>query len=320
VYRAVDDAVGRLVAGFPADTTVVAFSMHGTSANVADVTSMVLLPELLFRLQTDGTRLGTRAGSGPIGPPIVPDGGWTPAVQRQFGAAPWLQRARGGARARLGRLLSRARPEVEPDGMIGALGHPIPGETALTPEQIGVPRSSVDWQVAMRYRDVWPQLEAFALPTFYDGRIRVNLEGRERDGVVPMHRYAEVCDRLEADLRACTDPHSGEGLVDRVDRLRHDDPMAKDGPDADLLVVWARATDVLDHPRVGRIGPVPYRRTGGHSQRGFAFVSGPGIEAVDLGVRPVLDLPATVAELLGRSGPELEGRSFLHGASSPPVS
>jgi predicted AlkP superfamily phosphohydrolase/phosphomutase len=318
VYRAVDDAVGRLVAGFPSDTTVVAFSMHGTGPNNADVASMALLPELLFRLQTGEARLGSRSGSGPLGPPIVPKVGWTPAVQREFGTEPLLRRARGAVAARLDRVRGRGCAHDDPQLTVGALGHPIAAETDLTPEEIGVPRSSVEWQIAMRYQDCWPRLEAFALPTFYDGRIRINVAGRERDGVVPIERYAEVCDRLEAELHACVEPHSGAPLVDRVDRLRADDPMAPRGPDADLVVVWARAADALEHPRVGRIGPVPYRRTGGHSERGFAFVSGPGIEPGDIGVRPALDLPATIAALIGRSGPKLEGASFVDGAHGAP--
>ena len=89
--------------------------------------------------------------------------------------------------------------------------------------------------------------------------------------------------------------------------------MAPGGPDADLQVVWALATDTLVHPVAGRIGPVPYRRTGGHSPRGFAFVAGPGIEAGDLGTRSVLDVTATVAEFLGRApATAVEGTPLVH--------
>jgi predicted AlkP superfamily phosphohydrolase/phosphomutase len=156
-------------------------------------------------------------------------------------------------------------------------------------------------------------MRAFALPSFYDGRIRLNVRGRERDGIVDPADYDAVCDAIEAELHACRDPRLGTPAVARVERLRAADPMAPGGPDADLQVVWAGPADALDHPVVGRLGPFPFRRTGGHSPRGFAFVAGPGIAASDLGCRGAMDVTPTVLELLGRSSGELEGRSLLAG-------
>ena len=318
MYRAVDDAVGRLLAGLDDDVVTIVFSMHGAGGNVADVASMVLLPELLWRLQTGGARFVDRTGTGGAwSGPVVPDRGWTPYVRRSLRPLPSLfDRARGAAAGRLaaaaGRLRRRAAG-ADPDIAIGVLGHPIPAETTLGPDEVGVPRSSVDWQIPLEYRASWPQLEAFALPTFYDGRIRLNVRGRERDGIVAPGDYEEVCDRYVRELLACRDGHTGEPMVARVDRLRADDPMAPGGPDADLQVVWASATDTLVHPVAGRIGPVPYRRTGGHSPRGFVFVAGPGIEAGDLGTRSVLDVTATVAEFLDRApATALEGTPLVH--------
>ena len=307
VYRAVDDAVGRLVAGLDDDVVTIVFSMHGAGGNVADVPSMVLLPELLWRLQTGEERFVDRTGTRGVrsDAPVVPDRGWTPYVQRSLRPLPsLLDRVRGAATGRLAaaaRGLRRHSSGRDAEVAVGVLGHPIPAETTLGPEEVGVPRSSVDWQIPLEYRAAWPQLEAFALPTFYDGRIRLNVRGRERDGIVAPGDYEEVCDRFVRELLACCDGHTGRPLVARVDRLRADDPMAPGGPDADLQVVWASATDTLVHPVAGRIGPVPYRRTGGHSPRGFAFVAGPGIEPGDLGTRSVLDVTATVAEFLGRA-------------------
>jgi predicted AlkP superfamily phosphohydrolase/phosphomutase len=311
VYRAVDDAVGRIVATLPDDAAVVVFSMHGMAGNTADVPSMVLLPELLYRLQTGDVRMHGEADI-PPGTLVIPYRGWTPHVRGLFGdRASLAQRVRGKAGG-LRRRLAGHGDGAPVEAAVGVLGHPIPAETDLTPDDIGIPRSTVDWQIALQYREWWPCLEAFALPTFYDGRIRLNVVGRERDGIVPVAAYDEVCDRLERELLDCRDAHTGQPLVSRVDRPRRDDPMACHGPDADLLVVWATATDTLEHPRVGRVGPVPYRRTGGHSSHGFAFVAGPGIEPTDLGVCGALDVTPTVVELLGRPiPPALEGTSLL---------
>ena len=314
VYRAVDDAVGRLLAGLDDDVVTIVFSMHGAAGNLADVPSMVLLPELLWRLQTGTSRFVDRTGTGGTGfdGPVVPDGGWTASVRGSLRPLPTaFERARRRTSGELARAKAWWRhrsSSADPDVTVGVLGHPILPETTLSPEEVGVPRSSVAWQIPLEYQASWPELEAFALPTFYDGRIRLNVRGRERDGIVAPEDYERVCDRLEREILACRHGHTGEPLVARIDRLRADDPLAPGGPDADLQVVWATATDTLVHPVAGRIGPVPYRRTGGHSPRGFAFVAGPGIEPGDLGTRSVLDVTATVVEFLGRpSATALEG-------------
>jgi hypothetical protein len=48
--------------------------------------------------------------------------------------------------------------------------------------------------------------------------------------------------------------------------------------DADLIVIWAATPiDVVDSPAAGRIGPVPFKRSGGHVHRGFFLAAGDGI-------------------------------------------
>ena len=53
------------------------------------------------------------------------------------------------------------------------------------------------------------------------------------------------------------------------------------GPPADLIVLWQEEspTDVVDGAGIGRIGPLPYFRSGGHSSRGFVIGRGPDFEA-----------------------------------------
>jgi hypothetical protein len=72
------------------------------------------------------------------------------------------------------------------------------------------------------------------------------------------------------------------------------------GPDADLIITWNRAIDALEHPRYGVIGPFPFRRTGGHTDRGFAYLVGPGIAQRDLGRRDAMMLTPTIRALLGQ--------------------
>ena len=90
-------------------------------------------------------------------------------------------------------------------------------------------RQDLHWQPALRYRHHWPRMPAFAVPSFYDGRIRINLKGRERDGVVEPSRYEETCRELETLLLECRNPRTGEPVVESFERASTRDPLALDG-------------------------------------------------------------------------------------------
>jgi predicted AlkP superfamily phosphohydrolase/phosphomutase len=311
VYRAVDASVGLLVDALPPDTTVVLFSMHGTGTNDADVASMVLLPELLHRLHTGqpflrevDTEAWAAAGHPLVVPP--PDQSWDVTLKHRLPPVPRAPAPPGPTYLR--RALHRLRRATSrgASGSVGALGMPIAPETDADPTAIGIPHDPIEWQVATRYRPWWPGMRAFALPTFYDGRVRINLEGRERAGVVPRAGYEQACAEVEAVLDACRDARTGERVVADVVRLRADDPLAPGGPDADLQIIWSRPSDAFTHPDAGTIGPFPFRRTGGHTPDGFAFVLGPDIDPVDLGEHDALAITATVATLAGADADGLD--------------
>ncbi|MGH7830438.1 MAG: alkaline phosphatase family protein, partial [Candidatus Binatia bacterium] len=173
-------------------------------------------------------------------------------------------------------------------------------------------RHSIDWMPASRYQDHWHSMSAFALPSFYDGRIRINLAGRERMGAVPVSRYDTVCDEIEAVLRECRDPATGEGVVDCIERAKDRDPLTLGPTESDLVVVWKGTACALDHPILGRVGPVPFRRPGGHTGRfGMAYLYNAGIEAGDRGIRSSFDVVPALIELLGESVPPgLSGTSL----------
>ncbi len=326
VYRAVDDAVGRIIAGLPPDTTVVAFSMHGTGPNDADVASMVLLPELLHRLALGRPFLrdpDQESWAGQGFPVIVPgpDQSWHRYMELHHAPAAALpnRRVRDRVRAALPRPVlaayraARTTSSSTPPGphapaaqWRGALGYPIVDETDASPDQIGVPVDPVGWQTTYHYRDAWSMMPAFALPTFYDGRVRINLQGRERGGVVAPGDYENACRAVERAVRACRDPRTGEAIVADIRRLRAEDPWAADGADADVEIAWSRPADAMAHPQAGCIGPFPFRRTGGHRAAGFAFVAGPGIEPGELGSHNALSLPATIVALFGGDAAGLE--------------
>ena len=302
VYRAMDAAVGRIADGLPADSVLVVFSILGTAANDAELSSTALLPELLHRLY--------------VGRPFLRDPdraqwgrGAAPAVLRL--SESWDEHMRRRCERPSVGLRQRAR-WLMPDRLVGA-GRAMAGRVpalarSRRPERDrGV--TSLDWQLPTWYRSRWPRMKAFALPTFGDARIRLNVRGRERDGVVDPADYRATCQAVEDSLHACRDPRTGRAVVARTWRPRAGAPMEPGGCDADLVVQWSHAFDALEHPQVGLIGPYPFRRTGAHTDRGFAFFSGPGIAPGDRGEWRAIDLPASLVALLGRERPsDLDGR------------
>jgi hypothetical protein len=206
------------------------------------------------------------------------------------------------------RVRDLASPPPAPSpARLGALGLPISEETDASPAEIGIPIDPIEWQITHRYRQLWPQMHAFALPTFYDGRVRINLEGRERNGTVARRDYERACDAAEHAIRQCRDPRTGEEVVAEVIRLRSGDPCRAGGPEADLQIIWSRPLDAVEHPDAGTIGPFPFRRTGGHRIDGFALVAGPTITPRDLGHHDALSVTATIVALLDGNRGGLEG-------------
>jgi hypothetical protein len=102
----------------------------------------------------------------------------------------------------------------------------------------------------------------------------VNLAGREAAGTVPADRYLQELDHWERQLRACRDLRSGRPVTLAVSRPRASDPFDPDAPPADLIVRFGEVVDGLEHPAAGRIGPVPFLRTGEHGGDGFLVVTG----------------------------------------------
>jgi predicted AlkP superfamily phosphohydrolase/phosphomutase len=53
----------------------------------------------------------------------------------------------------------------------------------------------------MWYQPAWPRMEAFALPSFSEGYVRLNVRGRERDGIVDPADFGRTADEVEAEPR-----------------------------------------------------------------------------------------------------------------------
>jgi predicted AlkP superfamily phosphohydrolase/phosphomutase len=113
----------------------------------------------------------------------------------------------------------------------------------------------------------WAATRAFVIPSEQHGWIRVNLQGRESAGIVPVGDFDRTIDQLEEMLRALRSP-SGEPLVADVKRTGANNLLP------DVIVHWAPAA----HGNVARFGdqefsapPLVAWQTGKHAHEGFCI-------------------------------------------------
>ncbi|MEQ9359212.1 alkaline phosphatase family protein [Coleofasciculus chthonoplastes] len=305
VYQEMDRAIGEILTKAPDDAYIVLFSAHGTGAATIDLPSFIFLAEFLYRFNFPGKwALGYGEVSDPV-PPLITKMKWN-----------WWERHVWGTKYDanpLRRFLRRETPSrlfklIEP-----FLDKTEAGDLASPFQLVRQGERVVPWNPAQWYKPLWSSMKAFALPSFAEGYIRINLQGREPQGIVPPSEYHALCDELCEKLYALKDARKGIPMVKRIVRTRND-PNERDPklPDADLIVVWQEEypTDVMDSPEYGRFGPLPPYRGGSHRPEGFIMALGLGIEAgSSLSEGHVMDLGPTILELMGAQIPKrLQGK------------
>jgi len=314
IHRAIDAAVGRAVAAAP-DATVVLFSLHGMTPNRTDLMTFVMLPELLHRLH--GLRPALRMPTGGAGP-VVPDPGiqWVDLVASHFADDPRRALRNRIKRATPRRLLEAARRAAgRPGHRPGVLAATIPPETPFEVARPGPAPHAPDYMPVWWYRHRWPEMRFFAVPSFTTGLVRVNLRGRERDGIVDPADYRRTCEEIIEVVSQARCARTGRPVVESASLPRADDPGAPGGVPGDVEFVWSAPVDAIEHPHAGRIGPVPMHRVGEHSGAGFVLIAGPDVAPTDLGTHRAVDLAPTILELLGVRPPDgLHGHSMLPGS------
>ncbi len=319
VYQKVDWAIGKILAAAPPEAYVLCFALHGMAANHQDMLSMMFLGEVLYRFNFPGkVGFGSRDLSA-TPPPLI-----TSPLRRSWVGELWSQVYDKNI---FKRLASTWLPAAFQGFAKGDLACPYNSNDNLS------------FIPALWYRDCWPQMKAFAIPAFSDGHIRINLKGRDANGIVLPEEYDSLCEEITQMLYGLTHGRTGKPLVKSVVRTRKGPigdgnlneslgdlskcdmskgDMSRDDDSkliaADLVVIWHETvTDVVDHAELGRIGPVTLFRPGGHRPRGFVMVKGPGIEAnSDLPTGAAVDLAPTLLTLMGADLPAyLDGQSLL---------
>jgi predicted AlkP superfamily phosphohydrolase/phosphomutase len=121
----------------------------------------------------------------------------------------------------------------------------------------------------------WSRTRAFPLPTDQRGYIRINLAGREAEGIVPVRDYAATCDRLEDALRTLKSTDD-KPLVESVLR-----PAQEGGSPPehlpDLVVDWdnaafARPVRAVSGSIEFESDPIRTDMTGQHARHGFCIL------------------------------------------------
>jgi predicted AlkP superfamily phosphohydrolase/phosphomutase len=160
----------------------------------------------------------------------------------------------------------------------------------------------------------WARTRAFSLPSDMTAYLRVNLKGREPEGVVAAGgEYEALCGELEDAFCSLTQAESGAPAVERVVRFDRLFGRPAEGSLPDLCVVWSDTERVSslrlrDHGTIE--APTGDVRTGQHRHSGFLIGAGPGIAADrDESSANLLDVAPTMLALLGvDSPPALPGR------------
>jgi len=158
----------------------------------------------------------------------------------------------------------------------------------------------------------WSKTRAFTLPTDLEGCIRINLKGREPEGIVePGREYRELCEDLRAQLVELTSPASGAPAVRRVWIRNEVFPGKRQEQLPDLIVTWNDEVPFtsLASPRFGCIdGDTADLRPGTHSPYGFMLAKGADIPRASEGEGRLEDVAPTIFKLLGlTSSPYMDG-------------
>lgn len=144
--------------------------------------------------------------------------------------------------------------------------------------------------------------------------IAINVQGRQRSGVVPPEEYEALRERLIREVQSLRDPRTGEAVVQRVYRreeLYHGEYVER-APD---IIVWCNELYKEGPLAQGPvIGQVPFDELqqvpGSHDEKGILLAKGPGLKAgVTLEGANLIDTTPTILHAMGIGVPgDMDGR------------
>jgi predicted AlkP superfamily phosphohydrolase/phosphomutase len=221
-------------------------------------------------------------------------------------------------------ILDGPRADAKPAGAIWKLRALVPKDVRAMVAQVLPERAALDLTARLELRGVdWSRTRAFAHPAENQGYVRLNLRGRERDGIVDPAEADALLDELARGLRSFVDL-DGEPAVASVDRVADMEFAAGSRSDLlpDLVVRWtdrpAATFTGLRSPEYGTVHRhgVGSGRPGNHTEGDAWALVVPGTAELSLPSRPprLEDVAATAAALAGVELERVAGEPLLQPA------
>jgi predicted dehydrogenase/predicted AlkP superfamily phosphohydrolase/phosphomutase len=217
---------------------------------------------------------------------------------------------------------SAGKPGVQKRDLLSTLRNMVPEPLRIAVTKTLLPRS-VQEKLSLRWKTAgisWKQTRAFLIENSNEGYIRVNLKGREPDGIVEAGKeYDDLCNEIYSAVKSMTNPANGKLAARTV--YKTDDvyrgPCRSHMPD--ILINWsddAKITTELwtaTHGIVRSKKPncaLPPYYTGNHRPNAFLISVGPGISrGVVCEGASILDLAPTILNRFGIDPPDyMDGR------------
>ncbi len=175
----------------------------------------------------------------------------------------------------------------------------------------------------------WTRSKAFCIPNANEAYVRVNLRGREPQGIVAdQQAYRELVDALDKEFQTLVNPANGRQAVHRIHDTDRVFPGPLRGNLPDLVVTWdpdAKVLAELESAGAGRVckeagfETAPYY-SGNHRPNAFVLARGPSVPRGAKLVEPhIVDIAPTILEALGVAAPEhMDGKAWtaFNGAGS----
>jgi predicted AlkP superfamily phosphohydrolase/phosphomutase len=222
-----------------------------------------------------------------------------PEVLQQLGfAAPPAAAEEGAPAARRGLSLGRIKDMV-PKGARRWIADHLPWWLR---DRIGA---------SIRSENIdWARTRAFALPTDLEGCIRINLKGREPQGIVGAQDYDALCEDIANRFRELINPATGEAAVREVWIRNKIFPGPVQDQLPDIMVTWNNSAPIsaMSSARMGLVEQEsPDPRTGTHSPRGFCLARGDRFARGASATGRLEDIAPTVLDLVAAKAGEMDG-------------
>lgn len=212
--------------------------------------------------------------------------------------------------------------KAQKKGMLAALRQAVPLGFRQSVTRC-LPRS-MRYRLSMKWVNSgtdWSRSRLFCIPNSNEGYFRVNLKGREPQGIVaPGGEYDDLLGSLRDTLADLRNPANSRRVAERVTLMdeMYRGARRQDLPDA--VISWdlhARVIDEIEGTAIGRIrkqpgyGVSPFY-TGNHRPTAFLLAQGPTLGSRgDLTGGHILDLAPTVLSTLGVDAPDyFEGKPW----------